>query len=137
MPLPPSYSAVLGNVEAALEGQQQREQQRSASASPRSRIPGAPPAPATMPYDGACAAAQPLYLGASPSKIPRPAPLALPAQGRRQRYEGGDENVGYGSMPASPDKERPAGGGSAAAAARLGAAALVLRGSVENLPRYE
>ncbi|KAL4459030.1 hypothetical protein ABPG75_013895 [Micractinium tetrahymenae] len=138
VPLPPSYSAVMGHVEAALQHQQQQQgnhQQCSASSSPRSRIPRAAPAPALMLRDGHGSAAQPQYRGASPSKIPRPAPLALPAQGRRQQYEDEGENMEYGSMPASPDKERPAGGGSAAA--RLGAAALVLRGSIENLPRYE
>ncbi len=134
MPLAPSYSAVLGTVEAALQGGQPCEQQRSASSSPRSWIPGVPPAPGPVQRGGWDTTAQPLYRGASPSKIPRPAPLALPAL-HRQRYEDGGENVGYGSMPASPDKEHPAGGANAAAA-RLGAASLVLRSSVENLPRY-
>lgn len=124
----------MGSVEAALQGLQQAEQQSSASPSPRSRIPRAAFPPALAQLDGGCG--QPQYRGASPTKIPLPAPLTLPApvQSRRPRYEDEGENGGRVSVPTSPDKEHLAG---SSAAGWRGGAALALRGSVENLPRYE
>jgi hypothetical protein len=94
----PTYSGVMGAVDAAL---------RSAASSP-TKIPLA-----------ACPSGGIPAHYASPSKIPRPAALALCAGGSD------DENLGS-SAPPSPAKEAPA------AAPRWGGA---LRASVENLRR--
>ena len=108
--LPPSYSEVLGAVDAALL--------HSAGSSP-SRIPRQASGHGGGAVDAAAAAMRPVAYR-SPSRIPRPAALGLPPS----PFAAGDENAG--SVPASPDKEQPAAG----VAGRFGQA---LSSSIENL----
>ena len=119
LPLPPTYSSVLGAVDAALQ---------SAGTSP-SKIPRLPSsargggtAHATA-MEGAVAAKlrAPASFNKSPSRIPRPAALGIPPAPRHA-----DENLG--SAPASPDKDLPA-----ASAGSVGRFAGALRSSIENL----
>lgn len=117
LPLPPTYSSVLGAVDAALQ---------SAGTSP-SKIPRLPSARAGSAAHAAtieAAAAKlraPTSFNRSPSKIPRPAALGIPSAPRHA-----DENLG--SAPASPDKDLPA-----APAGSVGRFAGALRSSIENL----
>lgn len=109
--LPPSYSQVLGVVDAALQGAVPSPSKipRQASARAGSSVASEESAEA--------AAQMPVYR--SPSKIPRPARLGLP------QAPVTDENAF--SLPSSPDKEQPTADG---AAARFGRA---LSSSIENL----
>lgn len=117
----PSYTDVLDSVEAALQT--------------------AGPSPSKIPRAGGRAHPGPggrhqqqQYAGGSPSRIPRPAALSIPVIQHQQQYQQQqrhrylDENV---SAPASPDKEAPSAGVTTMRPAG------VLRGSIENLPRYE
>jgi hypothetical protein len=119
LPLPPTYSSVLGAVDAALQ---------SAGTSP-SRIPrlpsarGGSAAHASTVEAAAAKLRAPASFNRTPSKFPRPAALGI---GIPPAPRHADENVG--NAPASPDKDLPA-----APSGSVGRFAGALRSSIENM----